>query len=96
MALGASPGLEGRAYTPDLPGFGLTPLAPAPLDLDGLADALAAWMQAAGCCPRDGSSSSPAPPHALTYEAPLELVRVVRPFLEEKEQPRNLFERPHP
>lgn len=37
-----------RAYAPDLPGFGLTTRPRRPLDLNGLADALAAWMQATG------------------------------------------------
>jgi len=37
-----------RAYAPDLPGFGLTTRPRQPLDLNGLADALAGWMQATG------------------------------------------------
>lgn len=40
-----------RAYAPDLPGFGLTPGPRPPLDLNGLADALARWMQATGVGP---------------------------------------------
>jgi 2-hydroxy-6-oxonona-2,4-dienedioate hydrolase len=35
-------------YAPDLPGFGLSEGPAGPLDVAGLADALAAWMRAAG------------------------------------------------
>jgi pimeloyl-ACP methyl ester carboxylesterase len=37
-----------RAYAPDLPGFGLTTRPRRPMDCNGLADALAEWMQATG------------------------------------------------
>lgn len=37
-----------RVYVPDLPGFGDSGKPPQVLDVPGLADALAAWMQAAG------------------------------------------------
>jgi pimeloyl-ACP methyl ester carboxylesterase len=35
-----------RVYAPDLPGFGKSDHPPRPLDIAGLADALAGWMQA--------------------------------------------------
>jgi pimeloyl-ACP methyl ester carboxylesterase len=37
-----------RVYTPDLPGFGYSQKPPRVLDLEGLADALAAWTRAMG------------------------------------------------
>jgi pimeloyl-ACP methyl ester carboxylesterase len=37
-----------RVYAPDLPGFGKSEHPPQPLDIAGLADALAGWMQAIG------------------------------------------------
>lgn len=37
-----------RAWAPDLPGHGLSEHAPQPLDVDGRADFLAAWMDAVG------------------------------------------------
>jgi 2-hydroxy-6-oxonona-2,4-dienedioate hydrolase len=40
-----------RTVAVDLPGFGQSDDPPAPLDLPGLADALAAWMAAAGLAP---------------------------------------------
>lgn len=37
-----------RVYAPDLPGFGRSTKPPHALDIDGLADALARWMDASG------------------------------------------------
>jgi 2-hydroxy-6-oxonona-2,4-dienedioate hydrolase len=37
-----------RVYAPDLPGFGKSEKPPHALDVSGLSDALAAWMEAAG------------------------------------------------